>query len=262
MRILTREELELVAGGFDTGVTVSVTIPGGDSPTDPSGGIGGDGNGGSGGSGGSGGGSGGSGGGASGPTGEQAIQWANSKLGMDISGLASHSPSLQGLLQAAEQRGWDIQYNNVNQSKTQYPDASHAAVIYIQANAQGNLEATVQQLAHELYHAYNTNPLQPTSLSLEAYVNGMMLEEGGATFQEAKVRAEILGATNTDIGIPGQASNLYLNEWNNYANDPAHWGVYATSQAMANTYAAYEHIADGRTYQQYYTDAWHQATGR
>lgn len=54
--------------------------------------------------------------------------------------------------------GWDIKCCPNNGSKTQYADASHSAVIWIQGNAQGNLEATVQQLAHELYHAYNPTP--------------------------------------------------------------------------------------------------------
>lgn len=261
MRALTIEELELVAGGFDTGgiyVTTNVSDPG--TPvTDPSGGIGGDGNGGSGGSGGVGGGGGGTGGGggnSGAPTADQAIAWANAKLGIDIGPLASHSPAFLNMLEDAMAHGWDIKYNPNAGSLTQYADANHAATILIQGNAQGNVEATIQQLAHELYHAYNPNPLHPESLSQNDYVNGMMREEGTATFVEAKVRQEILDATGTDIRIPGTASAQYMAEWNAYLADPAHNTVYATTDAMAHTYATSEHIYDGRTYQQYYTDEW------
>lgn len=87
--------------------------------------------------------------------------------------------------------------------------------------------------------------------------------EGYAVINNERVRHEILSASGQDIRMasadPQTTAPLYENQYNRLTSGQATLDQVVT--AIGNTYGAYEHVGDGRTYQQVFLDNYHSGGG-
>lgn len=261
MRKLTMEEIELVAGGALTSVNVTADRPPDNTPTNPPPNTGTDpgaGNNGSGG--GSGTGSGGH------MTTSQAIHQVGTELGKDLASMASHSATLSKTLTDLVNKGWHFKFHAGSSETDFWGNEGPAQTIYINQAYKANINQVVQQLSHELGHAEFVVMVNASAVTCSQYVAEKLDGEGHAAFYNAAVEHEIEVSTGIDIGMasanPTVTSPLYANEYQQYLNNPYPSELPIVYTAMANTYGAYEHVSDGRTYRQFYTDDYYAHGGK
>lgn len=254
MRVLTLDEIELVAGGAVTSVSVSAIAPPTFIPNDPapSNGPGGAGSGGS---------SGGTGSGTYSPG--DAVSHLSNELGVDLSNYANHSPTLMSKLTDLANQGWHIKFHT-GSSETSYKDST----IYINENYRNNLNQVTQQLSHELGHFSYAVLDSPTIVTRDVYVQDKLRGEGAAAFVNAAVERELLNSLHIDIGMasynPGITTPLYSGEYQQFLNNPTAENYMNVISAMGNTYGAYEHTMQNgvdETYRQHYENEYNNTPG-
>ena len=131
----------------------------------------------------------------------------NTGLGSKVDDIANLSPSLRGLLEKARSEGWQIKQRTDGRSEADH--TSNPPTIYVNPNEigpGGDWNAKfVALLAHEVGHAGTPYPELAEGRTKGEFVQKntelSLLHEGAATFNNARVRDEIMdnGGPNTEI---------------------------------------------------------------
>lgn len=117
--------------------------------------------------------------------------------------LLAQSPTLRAQVDQFQRDGGTVRWGTAGGGT--YIENNNAIVI--DRNSLGDGPQLAQSMAHELGH-YTFN--EPQDLSTrETYVRGLLRDEAGATLNNARVRAEIVGNGGPDIGFPGQHAATY-----------------------------------------------------
>lgn len=138
------------------------------------------------------------------------------ELGPDADKLTAGSPTLSKDLQTLKKEEWSIEYGEAG--KGSFVDRDKK-LINLDPDLKNNPKELTKVLSHEVGHA--KYPYQPDLRSKEAYLKGVLDDEGAATMKNIKVQREILKSSRVDIGIAGQPKNIptYNKAYNQYLKD-------------------------------------------
>lgn len=171
-------------------------------------------------------------------------------LGPDAAAIVKQSPTLTRQLAALEKDGWTVQYGAPGGGTFASGDTK---TITIDPNGKSDPAGLVRSLSHEVGHASDKRPIDPTSS--RTYVRDRLSREGEATLNNIQVQREILAAGGPDIGISGDSKNhaaynaaydAYLKSGDRAAARDAIGQVYGNNERTSNT---------GQTYNDYYLSA-------
>lgn len=187
------------------------------------------------------------------------------ELGIDLTPYAMMSPTLANSISIATATfNWHFAYSSNGSSAAYSATSSVEGTIYITDQVQGNVMGLIQQLSHELGHVDHRVYDDPTKVSSTQYVNDYLKGEGYAVINNERVRHEILSASGQDVLMasadPKTTAPLYESQYNRLTSGQATLDQVVTS--IGNTYGAYEHVSDGRTYRQVFLDNYHSGGGK
>jgi len=151
---------------------------------------------------------------------DAAIDQKLSGFSPGVRDLAKKSPTMRADILALSQRGFTIGTGPIADGS-----ATNAAGKSIVIGQPDSDASTVSGLAHEAGHGLSTlpegipaTPTMTRAQYVQANVANDMLNEGGAQFNAARVRAELNAAGGPDVGIPGTQTAAYQAVYDNFTS--------------------------------------------
>jgi len=178
-----------------------------------------------------------------------------SGLGEDVDKAIDQSPKFRAKIKELLAKGYTFEYGPAGQGSYMDPGTRR---IVIDGSKQGDLESTVQTLAHEAGHpGYTFKETKPDGLTKAQYIEknvlNMLAGEGEATLTNFELRDDLRANGGLKIDVDGNFPKEYEAIYQQYLKDKDRAKARA---AIGKIFGKNEHpsTSPGQTYWDYYAD--------